>query len=600
MSVGDEGNEPPPVSIYSAGVERPVDDSGILARWCFLRLLALAHLAAFISLWVQIDGLVGPTGIEPAADYFQRAGEALGARGETPWLRIPSLCWWLGAGSGVLNALCGAGVAFALALLLGFVPRLAAAALWVLYLSLFHAGGSFLSYQWDILLIEATLVAIPYAPWGLVPHPGNVRAPSRVAVWLVRLLWFKLMLSSGVVKLTSGDPTWADLSALDYHYWTQPIPHGAAWYAHNLPGWTRPLAVSVTFFGELVGPFLLFFNPRRWRLLVFGLVSAFVLYVLDGRLGPGSVAGLVVLAALLDDRVLSRVVPAAVPEGGAGVGSRMAAFWITVGLMGAIAGTGNYGFFHLLTIAVACSLLDDAAVWRLTPKGWRAAILAGPKREGPGTLALAWILAAVVLPASAGRMLNLAGRRSRAAIEERVKKGEGSLLDRAYQRAVELREPIDEHLRPFVSVNGYGLFATMTTRRFELVVEGSNDGKRWKPYRFHYKPQDPKAAPPVIGLHMPRLDWQMWFAALAPRCGGRAWFLDFLEGLLEGRQGVRALLAEDPFLGEAPRYVRVRRERWSFTDPETRAKTGQLWSVEAAGEYCPRFSLRGLRRARGS
>ena len=67
---------------------------------------------------------------------------------------------------------------------------------------------------------------------------------------------------------------------------------------------------------------------------------------------------------------------------------------------------------------------------------------------------------------------------------------------------------------PFYLANSYGLFAVMTTSRIEIVVEGSNDGQTWQAYEFKYKPGDLARRPPWVAPYQPRLDWQMWFAAL--------------------------------------------------------------------------------------
>src|SRR5262249_42240173 len=86
-------------------------------------------------------------------------------------------------------------------------------------------------------------------------------------------------------------------------------------------------------------------------------------------------------------------------------------------------------------------------------------------------------------------------------------------------------------VEPFHSVNSYGLFATMTTRRYEIDVEGSADGEQWLDYTFRWKPGDPQRRPEFAGLHMPRLDWQMWFAALSD-WRSQTWFTAFLVRLL--------------------------------------------------------------------
>ena len=117
-----------------------------------------------------------------------------------------------------------------------------------------------------------------------------------------------------------------------------------------------------------------------------------------------------------------------------------------------------------------------------------------------------------------------------------------------------------EVLSPLRIVNSYGLFAIMTTRRPEIIVEGSADGVRWLPYGFRYKPGDPARKPAFVAPHQPRLDWQMWFAAL-DRCEANPWFLRFLLRLQEGSPAVTRLLADNPFSGAPPAWIRAR--RWS-------------------------------------
>ncbi len=560
-----------------------------LPRYLFLRLLGLTHLIAFLSFWVQADGLVGPDGIVPAVDSL--AAVAKRAEG---WARIqqaPTLTWLLGAEHG-LDLLCGLGCALSLLLIGGFAPRLLCVGLWCAYLSVYTLGGPFLSFQWDILLLEVTLLAILYAPDGLYPRIDEERPPTLTSVWLLRLLWFKLMLSAGVVKITSGDPSWADLSALDYHYWTQPLPHGLAWYAHNAPEWTRQLGVSLTFVGELVVPFLLFFNPRGRRLALWlGLVVADLIYC-QGQLALADVLFLVAAAAFLDDRVVGRWWPADTTP----VHSRCAAFWVTLLLMSGIALTGNYGFFHLLTVVLALSLLDDEALRRLVPGRWRDWL-----PEPPGFRPLwpvrimVWAAALVILPLSAMRASNMVGRRSVQAAKQAVEKDEATRPQALLVGLQSLHE-VQQTLRPFATIYNYGLFATMTKDRIEILVEGSADGRSWKPYVFRWKPGDLASVGSIAGPHMPRLDWQMWFAALRPDCRKVWWFPGFLRGLLEGSAPVTGLLAKDPFAETPPKYVRARRLRYRFTDPETRAESGHRWSRRHVGAFCPVLSLDAFRR----
>jgi hypothetical protein len=143
---------------------------------------------------------------------------------------------------------------------------------------------------------------------------------------------------------------------------------------------------------------------------------------------------------------------------------------------------------------------------------------------------------------------------------------------------------------PFRSFSSYGLFAVMTTTRPEIIVEGSNDGLTWKAYEFKYKPGDLKRRPRFVEPHQPRLDWQMWFAALGDYRQNR-WFVNFCVRLLEGSPDVLALLARNPFPNAPPKFLRAQVYEYHFTDFPTRRKTGQWWRREFKGDYIPVISL---------
>ena len=143
---------------------------------------------------------------------------------------------------------------------------------------------------------------------------------------------------------------------------------------------------------------------------------------------------------------------------------------------------------------------------------------------------------------------------------------------------------------PFRTVNGYGLFSVMTTSRPEIVVEGSDDGRSWLAYEFAWKPGDPERSPSFMAPHMPRLDWQMWFAALG-NYRSTPWFERFLGRLLEGTPQTLALLERNPYPARPPRYVRALLYEYRFTragSPE--ARTG-WWRRELKGPYSPVLSL---------
>src|SRR5258708_9866823 len=277
----------------------------VLTRWLFLRLLGVIYLFAFASLWAQIIGLVGSHGISPVADFLnaiplQYDGEA--------YRLLPTLVWFNSSDSFLL-LLCGAGTVLALLVVVDVLTAPALIALWALYLSLFYAGQDFMGFQWDILLIEAGFLAIFFAPWHILPRLSRQSAPSITVLWLLRLLLFRLMFESGAVKLNSGDPTWRDLMATTYHYFTQPLPTPLAWYMHQLPLPIHEIEVLGTFFVELLVPFLIFL-PRRFRLIaaVF-IVAQQTIIFLTGNYTFFNLLTMVLCVPLLDDRVLQRVVP---------------------------------------------------------------------------------------------------------------------------------------------------------------------------------------------------------------------------------------------------------------------------------------------------
>jgi Lipase maturation factor/DCC1-like thiol-disulfide oxidoreductase len=190
-----------------------------LVSWVFLRLFGLIYVAAFASLGVQILGLIGHAGILPLGDFLVAARAALG--GTAYWI-LPTL-FWMNAGDTALIAGTVAGVVLGLLVVANKFTRPALIGLYLLYLSYVYAGQAFMSFQWDSLLLEVGFLAIFLA------------GGSRIVVWLFRCLVFRYMFMSGIVKLLSGDPTWHDLTALEYHFWTQPLPTPLAWYVAQLP-----------------------------------------------------------------------------------------------------------------------------------------------------------------------------------------------------------------------------------------------------------------------------------------------------------------------------------------------------------------------------
>jgi len=477
------------------------------ATWLFLRLLGLTYLLAFWSLHTQILGLIGHDGILPAAQYMDRARQFVATEhvGVDRFRLLPTLCW-LSAGDGFLRALCLGGTALAGLLIAGILPAVVVPLLWIDYLSLTVVAREFFSYQWDALLLETGILAIVVTPFVLRERLRSPIDPPRLGVWLMWWLVFRLIFGSGLVKLASGDPTWRNLTALAFHYETQPIPTPLAWYVHQLPSWLDRGSTAAVLAIELFAPFFIL-GSRRLRHLTAGLF---------------------------------------------------------VGLQAVIALTGNYAFFNLLSASLCLFLLDDASFGTLQSSvvGDRGRLIPRVRR------AIAIGITVITVPVSALALTNRVGI--------------GAPL-------VSVVAPIADLIAPLRSVNAYGLFAVMTTTRPEIIVEGSDDGVAWKPYEFAYKPGDPRRRPPWVAPHQPRLDWQMWFAALG-HYEDEPWFDNFCQRLLAASPDVLRLLASDPFGGRPPRFVRATLYRYRFSDWTTRRAERVWWTRERLGDYSPVLS----------
>lgn len=466
--------------------------------WWFLQGLGWVYLLAFLSAHVQIIPLVGEEGLMPLRDMLQQwraYGDRLGW-GWSLYRRMPTLAWWNPTDHG-LQWMSWAGMIGSVMLIFRIAPRYVLIALWILYLSLVRAGQTFFAFQWDNLLIETGFLAIWIAPASWRPGFFRLHEPPRIARWLLYWLIFRLMFFSGIAKFQSGDSAWRDLTALSYHYETQPLPTIFAWYAHQLPLWLHKIATASMFWIEVIVPFFLF-SPAMRRIAA----MSFLLLML------------------------------------------------VIGLH------GNYGYFNLLTAALALLLLDDRFFSELLPASVRRPfVMTPPTQRTAFTLLPLAFVAALILVVSGLQSLSRAWGDA------------GNLLHTT---------PILSWVGPFRTVNRYHLFPVMTKQRPEIMLQGSEDGRVWKDYRFKYKPDRPEKAPSFAFFHMPRLDWQLWFAALAPH-RTPSWLRNLLLQLRTNHPHALSLLAHNPFHKHPPRYVRAVLHDCRFSDPYDKQQSAAWW-----------------------
>ncbi|NOR81030.1 MAG: lipase maturation factor family protein, partial [Methyloprofundus sp.] len=423
------------MKLFSKAFWRRDSSNFILVSWVFLRGLALIYFFAFASMSVQIEGLIGANGILPVIRKLELIEHFY--QGQRFW-HMPTI-FWINASDTMLSSVCYAGMAIACLLLLNIFTRASLIVCYFLYLSIVEVGQDFTHFQWDVFLLEIGFLAI-FLTWG-----------TGIIILLFHWLLARFMFMGGVVKIASGDPNWANLSALNFHYETQPIPTPIAYYAFHLPAWLHKVCVGGVFFIELIVPFFVFL-PRRFRLFA---CSAFIL------------------------------------------------------LQGSIILTGNYTFFNLLVILLCLFLLEDQDIAKILPERLISRIQ--QKKPVPGYIALtcAGLWAGLTILICITQIW-------------------------LYHAHMPLFSPLKSLLRTvstFSLINNYGPFAVMTTQRNEIIVQGSNDGQYWVDYEFKYKPGKLNNELGWNIPHQPRLDWQMWFAALGtPRKD--AWFDSFQDKLL--------------------------------------------------------------------
>jgi len=234
-----------------------------------------------------------------------------------------------------------------------------------------------------------------------------------------------------------------------------------------------------------------------------------------------------------------------------------------LGLMLLIELTGNYAFFNLLGIALCLPLLNDAFLSPLLhARDWH------PNRPSIVALGISAIPALLVLALSFSPIL---------------------LLFRREIFWPDWLRRIFDFLHSFRLVNSYGLFSVMTVERPELIIETSENGADWTEWDFKWKPGNVKVPPRFIAPHQPRLDWQMWFAAMG-FYQNHLWVRRLMFALAARNPEITGLLRSNPF-GKDVSRIRCVLFDYRFTSRAERARTGAWWRRERRGLYCPEISI---------
>lgn len=286
-------------------------DSYKISSWIFGRMLGLVGAAAFLSFWIQADLIIGSNGIVPFFENLTQI-ESFIIKSDldtSKWIAKPTLLW-LHNSDLWLNIVLLIGFISSLFLAVGLVPHVSILLSWASYLSIASVAEPFLNFQWDALLLEVFLVSIFFVPWRVFDKKDNIELPPTIGRWLLWLLIMKLMLQSGIVKFTffdvDGSNAWRDLTALEYHFWTQPIPSWLSYYFDALPAVIDKIALFFTYVCELIIPFFILLPRRMRRIAAISLILFQFLIILSGNYGFFNLLTITLCISLLDDQYLRK------------------------------------------------------------------------------------------------------------------------------------------------------------------------------------------------------------------------------------------------------------------------------------------------------
>src|SRR6266853_4759860 len=475
-----------------------------LTRFAILRLLGFVYAGAFLIAAQQLVPLVGEHGLTPANHFFQRVEAHFGSRSAAA-LQLPSL-FWFGISDQGLAIFAWVGFGLSLIVLGGFANAILLGILWAMYMSIIHVGQIWYGYGWETQLLETGFLAIFLCPL-LDGRRFPKSEPPLVMLWLFRWLIFRIMLGAALITLR-GDTVWRDLTALYYHFETQPIPNPLSRWFHFLPRWSLKAGVLFNHLAELVAPWFAFY-PRIAR------HSAGVVIVL---------------------------------------------FQFTLIL------SGNLSFLNWLTIVPALACFDDSFWSKLLPCSLvrRAAAAAAAAQPSLPMQRAASVLAVIVGLLSLQPVVNM----------------------------ISSRQIMNTSFDPLDLVNTYGAFATVGRQRLNIVFEGTDsdvaDARAiWKAYPYQALPVELKRMPRQIAPYQPRLDWQMWFAAMSTP-DQYPWTLHLVWKLLHNDSGALSLFGGNPFPQKPPHYIRAVLYQYKFApsgNPE-----GNWWKREALSLWLPPMS----------
>ncbi len=275
-----------------------------LVRFAILRLLGLVYAVAFVVAVFQLVPLVGETGLLPAQTFLERVREAYP---ESAFRELPTL-FWIDASDSMLLGVSVVGLAISIAVMLGLENAIAMFVLWALYMSIDHVGQRWYAFGWESQLLETGFLAAFLCPVRGFRPLSRRHPPPPVVVWLMRWLSFRIMIGAGLIKLR-GDACWTELTCLDWHFETQPVPNPLSPTFHFAPTWIRHGGVLFNHFVELVAPWMIFAGRRPRFVAGVSFVAFQATLIASGNLSFLNWLTIVPCLACFDDAFLRRLLP---------------------------------------------------------------------------------------------------------------------------------------------------------------------------------------------------------------------------------------------------------------------------------------------------
>ncbi|XP_064630133.1 lipase maturation factor 1-like [Lineus longissimus] len=259
-----------------------------LTRIVFLRAIGFIYFVAFLVALHQNKQLIGEDGLLPAKDFLDKIKKHSKEDMREMLTHIPSVIWFLDYENNlnyILDGLAYLGMVISGFVVLGGCANIIMMLLlWVVYHSLVNVGQRWYGFGWESQLLETGFLAAFFCPLLTVKKLPRRTPTPFVNIWGFRWLIFRIMIGAGLIKIR-GDKCWRDLTCMNYHYETQPVPNPIAYYMHQEPEVMHKIETSVNHFVELVAPVLILI-PFRPLCIAGGLIQILfqVLLIISGNL----------------------------------------------------------------------------------------------------------------------------------------------------------------------------------------------------------------------------------------------------------------------------------------------------------------------------